>query len=76
MNGVINFQNTPVCHSEYRAAFIEKPFNFLVTLSFFFRGLKDLLTPILAGILESDPASAMSFEEFFARIQDILSRKV
>jgi len=43
---------------------------------FIFRGLKDLLTPVLAGILESEPSSAMSFEEFFARIQDILSRKV
>ncbi|XP_020631400.1 serine/threonine-protein kinase TBK1-like isoform X3 [Orbicella faveolata] len=40
------------------------------------QGLKDLLTPVLAGILESEPSSAMSFEEFFARIQDILSRKV
>lgn len=43
---------------------------------FIFRGLKDLVTPVLAGILESEPANAMSFEEFFARIQDILSRKV
>ena len=43
---------------------------------FILRGLKDLFTPVLAGILESDPANAMSFEEFFARIQDILSRKV
>ncbi|KAL9959562.1 hypothetical protein ACROYT_G032893 [Oculina patagonica] len=40
------------------------------------QGLKDLLTPVLAGILESEPSNAMSFEEFFARIQDILSRKV
>lgn len=40
------------------------------------QGLKELLTPVLAGILEADPVNAMSFQEFFARIQDILSRKV
>lgn len=40
------------------------------------QGLKELLTPVLAGILEADPVNAMSFKEFFARIQDILSRKV
>ncbi|XP_027051194.1 serine/threonine-protein kinase TBK1-like [Pocillopora damicornis] len=40
------------------------------------QGLKELLTPVLAGILESDPANAMSFGKFFVSIQDILSRKV
>ena len=45
-------------------------------LLFYFRGLKELLTPVLAGILESDPANAMSFGKFFVSIQDILSRKV
>ncbi|XP_073228812.1 serine/threonine-protein kinase TBK1-like [Porites lutea] len=41
------------------------------------QGLKDLLTPVLAGVLESEPTStSMSFETFFAAVQDILSRKV
>lgn len=41
------------------------------------QGLKDLVTPVLAGVLESEPSStSMSFEDFFKNVQDILSRKV
>ncbi|XP_029201599.2 serine/threonine-protein kinase TBK1-like isoform X1 [Acropora millepora] len=41
------------------------------------QGLKVLFTPVLAGALESEPCStSMSFEQFFASVQDILTRKV
>lgn len=40
------------------------------------QSLRDLITPVLAGVLESDPSKMMSFETFFQRIQDIMSRKV
>lgn len=41
------------------------------------QGLKDLITPVLAGVLESQPSpTSMSFEHFFSNVQDILTRKV
>ncbi|XP_048586520.1 serine/threonine-protein kinase TBK1 isoform X2 [Nematostella vectensis] len=40
------------------------------------QGFRNLLTPLLAGVLESDPAKMMSFDQFFAYVQDMVSRKV
>ena len=39
-------------------------------------GLKSLITPVLAGLLESDIAKMSSFEHFFATIELISKMKV
>ncbi|XP_031566607.1 serine/threonine-protein kinase TBK1-like [Actinia tenebrosa] len=39
-------------------------------------GFQELLTPILAGVLESVPANMMTFPDFFSKVQDIVSRTV
>lgn len=38
------------------------------------RGLKSLLTPFLAVLLEKDPEKVVNFDEFFAKVKDITSR--
>lgn len=38
-------------------------------------GLKKIVTPLLAGLLEVDPQRIWSFERFFAEVMDVLSRK-
>ncbi|XP_053970534.1 serine/threonine-protein kinase TBK1 [Hylaeus volcanicus] len=38
-------------------------------------GLKEIVTPLLAGLIEVDPQKIWSFEKFFAEVTDILSRK-
>ncbi|XP_054012334.1 serine/threonine-protein kinase TBK1 [Hylaeus anthracinus] len=38
-------------------------------------GLKKIVTPLLAGLIEVDPQKIWSFEKFFAEVTDILSRK-
>ena len=43
---------------------------------FFCSGLKSLITPVLAGLLESDIAKMSSFEHFFATIEHISKMKV
>ncbi|XP_041051559.1 inhibitor of nuclear factor kappa-B kinase subunit epsilon isoform X1 [Carcharodon carcharias] len=40
------------------------------------KGLKDLLVPILASILEADQAKCWGFDQFFAEANDILHRTV
>lgn len=51
-------------------------FCFLFFLYFFtlFRGLKALVTPFLAALLEKDPDKIFSFDEFFESVNDITSR--
>ena len=39
-------------------------------------GLKDLITPVLAGLLESDVSKMLSFERFFATIENISKMRV
>ena len=39
-------------------------------------GLKNLITPVLAGLLESDIVKMSSFENFFATIENISKMKV
>jgi hypothetical protein len=39
-------------------------------------GFQDLLTPILAGVLESIPAKMITFPEFFSKVQDLVTRTV
>ncbi|XP_029032321.1 inhibitor of nuclear factor kappa-B kinase subunit epsilon [Osmia bicornis bicornis] len=38
-------------------------------------GLKKIVTPLLAGLLEVDPQKIWSFERFFTEVTDTLSRK-
>lgn len=38
-------------------------------------GLKKIVTPLLAGLLEVDPQRIWSFDRFFAEVQDTLCRK-
>lgn len=40
------------------------------------KGLMWLVTPLLAGLLESDPERMMKFEQFFETVQDITSKRV
>ena len=42
----------------------------------FVSGLKDLITPVLAGLLESDISKMLSFERFFATIENISKMRV
>lgn len=39
-------------------------------------GLKKIITPLLAGLLEADQKKIWSFETFFAQVTNILSRKI
>ncbi|KAF2903008.1 hypothetical protein ILUMI_03177 [Ignelater luminosus] len=39
-------------------------------------GLKKIVTPLLAGLLEADPQRIWSFEKFFNEVTNLLSRKV
>ncbi|XP_066142743.1 inhibitor of nuclear factor kappa-B kinase subunit epsilon-like [Euwallacea fornicatus] len=39
-------------------------------------GLKKIITPLLAGLLESDNNKIWSFEKFFHQVEAVLSRKV
>lgn len=38
-------------------------------------GLKILVTPLLAGLMEVDPRKRLSFDNFFAAVQNVLCRK-
>ncbi|KAB0789972.1 hypothetical protein PPYR_04663 [Photinus pyralis] len=38
-------------------------------------GLKKIVTPLLAGLLEADPARIWSFEKFFSEVTSLLMRK-
>ncbi|XP_070558300.1 serine/threonine-protein kinase TBK1-like isoform X2 [Ptychodera flava] len=40
------------------------------------QGLKDLVTPVLAGLMECDPNTMWTFEEFISATRRILTRKV
>ncbi len=39
-------------------------------------GLKDLVTPLLAGLMECNPSLMWTFEKFFAEVNNITNRKV
>lgn len=39
-------------------------------------GLKKIVTPLLAGLLEADPKKIWSFERFFTKVTECLSRKM
>lgn len=39
-------------------------------------GLKRLVIPLLAGLMETDPKRVWSFDRFFSEVTDILSRKL
>lgn len=39
-------------------------------------GLKKIVTPLLAGLLEADPKKIWSFDRFFTKVTECLSRKV
>ena len=39
-------------------------------------GLKNLITPVLAGLLESNMSKMLSFERFFATIENISKMRV
>lgn len=39
-------------------------------------GLKKIITPLLAGLLEADPRKIWSFDQFFNEVDVVLSRKV
>jgi hypothetical protein len=41
-----------------------------------FRGLKQLITPLLAKLLESNTDKVMKFEEFFSAVQMICGKKI
>ena len=41
-----------------------------------YSGLKNLITPILAGLLENNPDKMMEFDQFFYRISKIAQMKV
>jgi len=40
------------------------------------RGLKRLITPLLAGLLANETDQALSFEAFFTTVQQIVSNKI
>ena len=40
------------------------------------RGLKELITPVLQGLLETDPQHIISYDEFFEEIKSISNMKV
>ena len=40
------------------------------------RGLKRLLTPLLAGLLANETDQALSFEAFFTTVQQIVNKKI
>jgi len=42
----------------------------------FFSGLKQLITPIFARLLEADPMKVISFEEFFQNVESIVRKRV
>lgn len=42
-------------------------------MCFFFRALRDLLRPIVAGIFELNERMAMNFEQYFAAVDEILN---
>lgn len=42
----------------------------------FCSGLKHLITPVLANVMENDFSKMWSFEKFFREIRDICSMKV
>jgi len=42
----------------------------------FVRGLKWLVTPLLAGLLANEADQALSFEAFFTSVQQIVSKKL
>ena len=39
------------------------------------RGAKDLVTPLLAGLLETDPKRVWGFDQFFAAVKGILCKQ-
>lgn len=41
-----------------------------------FRGLKLLITPLLAGLMECDVNFMWSFEQFFEEVEAILRKKI
>jgi TANK-binding kinase 1 len=41
-----------------------------------FRGLKELITPLLAGLLESNTDKMLKFDEFFTIVQTICGKQM
>jgi len=40
------------------------------------RGLKQLVTPLLAGLLSNETDQSLTFESFFTTVQQIVSKKI
>ena len=50
-------------------------FTNLVVSHFFFRTVRQLIKPILAGLLECNISKAMKFEDFFSKVDYIVNLK-